>query len=94
LFYALKHLYDYANPSQKVLFRHSLIGDERARFLILQAIAEEDKDTLKVFGKFPLAFENLHRMRTLQREIVHRFAKEFEKEILQRTKSMGEGSKQ
>ena len=97
LFYALKHLYDYANPSQKVLFRHSLnarIGDERARFLILQAIAEEDKDTLKVFGKFPLAFENLHRMRTLQREIVHRFAKEFEKEILQRTTSIGEGSKQ
>jgi hypothetical protein len=33
-------------------------------------------------------------MRTVQREIVHRFAKEFEKEILQRTKSMGEGSKQ
>jgi hypothetical protein len=97
LFYALKHLYDYANRSQRVLFRFSLnarIGDERARFLILQAIAEEDEDTLEVFGKFPLAFENLHRMRTLQKEIVHRFAKKFEKEILQRTKSMGEASKQ
>jgi hypothetical protein len=97
LFYALEHLYDYANRSQKVLFRHSLnarIGDERARFFILQAIAEKDEGTLKVFGKFPLAFENLHRMPTLQREIVRHFAAEFEAEILRRIKSMGESSKQ
>jgi hypothetical protein len=87
LFEALAHLHSLANRSQKILLRHLLnvkIGDEGARFLIFQALAERDRKMLKTFGKFPLAFENLHRMPVLQKRLVRRFAKRYASEILKR----------
>jgi hypothetical protein len=91
LFGAFARLYDDADKARKQLFRDALcsrIGDELARTLILQAVRERDEAMLTIFGKFPIAFENLHRMPTLMEELVDRFAKSFKDEIMGRAKSI------
>ena len=79
LFRAFERLRKDADKTRKELFRDALcsrIGDEPTRFLILQAVRERDEEMLKIFGSFPLAFENLHRMPSLQKEIIQRFGKQ------------------
>ena|ERR1700730_12505989 len=91
LFRAFERLHKDADKTRKELFRNALcakIGDEFARILVLQSVREKDKDMLKIFGSFPLAFENLHRMPSLLKELVQRFAKPFAEEILAKAKSI------
>jgi hypothetical protein len=91
LFSALERLRKDADKARKELFRDALcsrIGDEAARFLILQSVRECDDRMLKIFGSFPLAFENLHRMPSLLKELVQRFAKPFANEILAKAESI------
>jgi hypothetical protein len=90
LFRALARLYDDGDTANKQLFRDALcstIGDEMARLLILQAICERDEGMLINFGKFPMAFENLHRMPALMEELLERFAKPFKEDIMKRAKN-------
>ena len=84
LFGAFKRLHEVADDARKRLFRDVLnarIGDEAARLLIFQAVRERDESALMIFGSFPFAFQNLHRMESLRIELVRRFAKPFAKEI-------------
>jgi hypothetical protein len=43
---------------------------------------------LKIFGNFPLAFENLHRMPSLLKELVKRFASPFAQDIIARAENI------
>jgi hypothetical protein len=89
LFQAFRRRYQFADRSRRELFRdalHARIGDESARFLIFQAVRERDPEMLRVFGTFPLAFENLRRMPNLLKELVNRFAPEFAEKINTRAK--------
>jgi len=91
LFAALGQIYKQANRKQQAIFRHALhsrIGDEAVRFLILQAVAEKDEETLRIFGSFPLGFENLHRMPSVMGELARRFAAPFANEIITNAKSI------
>lgn len=79
LFAGFALLYGVADNSRKQLFRDALcskIGDELARILILQSVREQDQEMLTIVGKFPMEFENLHRMPTLKKQIVLRFVGE------------------
>ncbi len=76
---AIKNLLDDCSPFQKNLFKDSLnaqIHDEAARMLILKSLAENDTETLAVFGRLGIQFSVLNEIPEIARRLTRAFPEE------------------
>ncbi len=77
LYKNLNYLCSSSAPDQARLFYGELqsqIHDESARMLIVKALAEQDKETLYIFGRFGISFNVLNEAQDLADELTRRFS--------------------
>ena len=76
LFRAIKKLLDDCSSFQRNLFKDSLnaqIHDEAARMLILKSLAENDTETLTIFGQLGIQFSVLNEIPEIARRLARAF---------------------
>src|SRR5258707_5130208 len=77
LYKNLNYLCSSSAPDQARLFYGELqsqIHDESARMLIVKALAEQDKETLYIFGRFGISFNVLNEAQDLADELTRRIS--------------------